>query len=61
MDKVDNPYDNVKSIRYQNLLIKASDGLKIDINVDTDQIYLDNNLITKIAQPLNNNMKMEQL
>lgn len=49
----------VKYIYYQDLLIRNSN--KIKIQIDINQIYLDNNLIIKIVQLLKNNLMIYQL
>lgn len=45
----------MENICLQGLLTKNFNRLKIDINVDTDQIYSDSNAMTKVVQLFSNN------
>lgn len=57
ISKVEIFFDDVESIQYWSLLIRDFDRLKTDINIDTNQIYLNNITKIRIAQPLGNNEK----
>lgn len=48
ISKINILFNNVESIEYWNLLVRNFDGLRIDINIDTNQTYL-NNLMIKVA------------
>ena len=51
MGDVDSPLDDVESIRHRGLSTRDSDGLRMDINVDTNQMHSDNNSMTRVTQP----------
>lgn len=36
--------------------MRDSNRLKIDININNDQIHLDDNLMAKVVEPLDNNL-----
>ena len=52
MGKVDSSLDDVENIRHRDLSTKNSDGLRMDIDVDTDQTHSDDNSMTRVVRPL---------
>ena len=52
MGEVDSPLDDVESIRHRGLSTRDSDGLRMDMNVETDQMHSDSNSMTRVARPL---------
>ena len=54
------PLDNVESIRHRDLSTRYSDGLRMDMNVDTDRLHSDNSM-TRVVRPLDDDPKAQQL
>ena len=57
------PFDDVESIQHWGLLMKGSDGLRMDGHVRwhwSDTLHLDNTSMTKVVQPLDDNPMAKQ-